>query len=248
MIAPITSAWLVGSDPGDPDTSRAPALLADDERLARIDEGRLFGAERVRTLGMIPNEYLYYFYAGDRAVAGMREAPRGAFLLERQAAFYAGGGDALAAWRAARAERDRSYMAEAGLAGTHEEDPGGYEGEAMAIVEAIATGAAAERIVNIANVSALPFLDARAVVEVPTLIDSAGARPLAVGAVPDHARGLIESVKATERATIEAALTGSAARAVQALALHPLVPSLDTARAIFAGYRERLGELRERFT
>ena len=117
----------------------------------------------------------------------------------------------------------------------------------MAVVEAIATGRRAERIVNIANVSALPFLDARAVVEVPALIDAAGARPLAAGAVPDHARALIESVKAVERATIEAALTGSAARAVQALALHPLVPSVGAARTIFAGYRERLPELRERF-
>jgi len=224
-----------------------PGLLADDERLASLEDGRLFGAEWLRTLGMIPNEYLYYFYFGAEAIEGMREAPRGEYLLAQQAAFYAGNGDALAAWRAARAERDASYMAEAGVQGGHADDEGGYEAEAMAVVEAIATNARAELIVNAANSSALPFLEARAVVEVPALVDRSGPRPLAVGDVPDHARALIETVKAVESATIQAALTGSSELAVEALGLHPLVPSVSTAREIFAAYRARLPELQERF-
>jgi 6-phospho-beta-glucosidase len=65
--------------------------------------------------------------------------------------------------------------------------------------------------------------------------------------VPDHAQALIQSIKAVERATIEAALTGSTSLAVKALALHPLVPSVATARKIFDGYRSRLPELAERF-
>ena len=225
-----------------------PELLADDERLAALEDGRLFGAEWLRTLRMIPNEYLYYFYFGDEAVEGMRRSPRGEYLRAQQEAFYAGNGDALTAWRATRAERDASYMAEAGVEGGHEpDDEGGYEGEAMAVVEAIATNARAELIVNTANASALPFLDARAVVEVPALVDRSGPRPLAAGDVPDHARALIETIKAVERATIEAALTGSSELAVEALALHPLVPSVTVAREIFAGYRARLPELQERF-
>ena len=55
------------------------------------------------------------------------------------------------------------------------------------------------------------------------------------------------AIKDVERTTIEAALTGSAELAVRALALHPLVPSVAIARDIFAGYRERLPELEERF-
>ena len=50
-------------------------------------------------------------------------------------------------------------------------------------------------------------------------------------------------MKDVERATIEAALTGSRAAAVRALALHPLVPSVTTARAILDGYVERLPAL-----
>ena len=81
----------------------------------------------------------------------------------------------------------------------------------------------------------------------PAIVGRAGPQPVAAGPVPDHAQALVQSIKAVERATIEAALTGSPALAVKALALHPLVPSVNTARGIFEGYRERLPELQERF-
>jgi 6-phospho-beta-glucosidase len=193
-------------------------------------------------------------------IAALGERPRGAYLLEQQAGFYAAAGEgpeqALARWRAAKDERDRTYMAEA-RNGHHgasaeertlgEDEPGGYEAEALAVVEAIAGERGAVRILNVANRSALPFLDERAVIEVPCVVSAAGVRPIAVGQVPDHARALIDTVKAVERATIEAALTGSTALAVKALALHPLVPSVTAARAIFAEYRERLPALEKRF-
>jgi len=206
---------------------------------------------------MIPREYLYDFYDGADTVEAIRRSPlpRGAFLREQQAAFYAGSddrpADALRAWREARDERDRTYMAEArsaaGVDGAHAAGGEGYEGEAMAFVEAVVAGTRALRILNVANRSALPFLDARAVVEVPCVVGRAGPHPLAVGDVPDHARALVQTIKAVERATIEAAITGSTSLAVKAIALHPLVPSVSTARTIFAGYRAQLPELEERF-
>jgi 6-phospho-beta-glucosidase len=67
------------------------------------------------------------------------------------------------------------------------------------------------------------------------------------GAVPPHAAALMAQIKDVERTTIDAALTGSRELAVKALALHPLVPSVATARAIFDGYRERLPALAEAF-
>ena len=236
-----------------------PGLLADDQALDSLEEGRLFGAEWLRSIGLIPNEYLYYYdYAADTVDAIRRSPqPRGAYLLEQQAAFYDAAREspqqALQTWRASKDERDRSYMAEArsaaGVNGAHAQEAGigGYEGEAMAVVDAITNNTGTVLIVNAANRSALPFLDARAVVEVPCVVGAAGAQPIAVGPVPDHARALIETIKAVERATIEAATTGSTALAVKALALHPLVPSVNAAREIFSGYRERLPDLEERF-
>jgi 6-phospho-beta-glucosidase len=232
-----------------------PGLLADDARLAGFEEGRLFGGDWLRSLGMIPNEYLYFFYYASDTVDAIRELPesRGAFLLEQQRAFYAGDGhDALAAWRATKHDRERTYMAEArsaaGDAGEHEIEAGaGYETEALAVLEAMTLNTRAVLILNTANRSSLPVLDERAVVEVPAVVGRAGPQPLAVGAVPAHAGALVTLMKEVERTTIEAALTRSRALAIRALALHPLVPSVTTARAIFDGYRERLPALREAF-
>lgn len=233
-------------------------LLEDDAALAGFEEGRLFGGDWLRTLGMIPNEYLYFFYYASDTVDAIREQPasRGAFLLEQQRAFYAQNGEgpaqALAAWRATRHDRERTYMAEArsaaGDGGEHEiEASAGYEAEAMAVLEAIELDTRSVLILNTANRSSLPVLDARAVVEVPAVVDRAGPRPLAVGEVPAHAGALVSLMKDVERTTIDAALTGSRRLAIRALALHPLVPSVTTATAIFDGYRERLPALRAAF-
>ena len=233
-----------------------PGLLEADDLLAELEEGRLFGGEWLRSLGMIPNEYLYYFYYGADTVEAIRESPasRGAFLLEQQRAFYAANGqdraEAVAAWRATRHDRERTYMAEArSAAGDHAEPEagGGYESEAMAVLEAMALNTRAVLILNTANRTSLPFLDQRAVVEVPSVVGRAGPVPLAAGEVPVHARALIELMKEVERTTIDAALTGSTALAVKALALHPLVPSVSVAREILDGYRRRLPALAEAF-
>ncbi|HTE63470.1 MAG TPA: 6-phospho-beta-glucosidase [Solirubrobacteraceae bacterium] len=235
-----------------------PQLLDDDAALAGFEEGRLFGGEWLRSLGMLPNEYLYYFYYAADTVDAIRESPtsRGAFLLDQQRAFYAQDGQdgeaALAAWRATRHDRERTYMAEARSAAgdgcDHEIDANsGYETEAMAVLEAMALNTRAVLILNTANRSSLPILDERAVVEVPSVVGRAGPVPLAVGAVPAHAGALVSLMKDVERTTIDAALTGSRTLAVKALALHPLVPSVTVARAIFDGYRERLPALQQAF-
>ena len=241
--------WLRGVYDGDRDL--LPDLLADDERLESFEEGRLFGAEWLRSLGLVPNEYLYFHYfAADTVDALRRGVPsRAEFLLGQQADFYAADGaapeEALADWRRSRRERDLTYLAEArAAAGVPEpsedwEDVGGYEAEAIAVVEAISGNEDRVLILDAANRSSLPFLDERAVVEVPCVVGRAGAIPTAVGAVPAHARALVETIKDVERTTIRAALGRSRELAVRALALHPLVPSVNVARRILAEYLER---------
>ncbi|HZO97602.1 MAG TPA: hypothetical protein VFB42_09555 [Gaiellaceae bacterium] len=247
--------WLKGVHDGDRDL--LPELLADDAALARFDEGRLFGADWLRTLGMIPNEYLYFYYYASDTVAALRSGVelRAEFLLRQQGDFYRADGrspeDALAAWRATRREREEAYFAEARLAtgidGVHEAgaDDGGYAQEALAVVEAIGGDERRVLILNTGNRSALPFLDERAVVEVPCVVGRHGALPVAVGDVPPHARALVESLKAVERLTIRAALGRSRALALEAIALHPLVPSVNAARRILDAYLERQPELQE---
>ncbi len=231
--------WLRGAYVDGRD--RLPELLASDELIESFEEGRLFGAELLRMLGAIPNEYLYYWYRTDEAIAGLAASPRGAFLAEQQQRFFdAVSRDPAAAfdtWQRFRREREETYLAEArGQEESREEDDlsGGYEGVALRLMRGIASGERATLILNVRNRSALLGLDPDAVVEVPCVVDENGAHPAAVGALAPEQAALVSTVKAVERLTIEAALSGSRARAVKALALHPLVRSVAAAEQLVA--------------
>ncbi|MCJ1675773.1 6-phospho-beta-glucosidase [Streptomyces sp. APSN-46.1] len=228
-----------------------PRLLADPVALESFEEGRLFGAQWLRSLGAIPNEYLHYYYFNRDTVRAYQEAERtrGAFLRDQQRRFYAEAGQpgqplgaALAAWDRTRAEREATYMAEnrevAGVGEREESDleAGGYEQVALALMRAIARDERATLILNVRNRSTLSVLDAEAVIEVPCLVDANGAHPVGVAPLPLHAVGLVTSVKAVEREILAAATSGSRADAVKAFALHPLVDSVGVARRLVDGY------------
>ncbi|WP_073948104.1 6-phospho-beta-glucosidase [Streptomyces kebangsaanensis] len=224
-----------------------PRLLADPVLLGSFEEGRLFGAEWLRSLGAIPNEYLHYYYFNREAVHAHKcgARTRGAFLRDQQARFYEEAGNpdvsALAAWDRTRAEREATYMAEnretAG-AGEREADDlsGGYEKVALALMRAIARDERTTLILNVRNRGTLSALDSEAVVEVPCLVDASGAHPVSVDPLPGHATGLVCAVKAVEREVLAAAESGSRATAVKAFALHPLVDSVNVARRLVDGY------------
>ncbi|WP_324790371.1 6-phospho-beta-glucosidase [Streptomyces sp. H51] len=231
-----------------------PRLLADPGLLGSFEEGRLFGADWLRSLGAVPNEYLHYYYFNRETVRAYQQAEqtRGAFLRDQQARFYreAGrpDGSALEAWERTRAEREETYMAEnreAAGAGEREADDlsGGYEKVALALMRAIARDERATLILNVRNRATLSALDSEAVIEVPCLVDANGAHPVAVDPLPGHATGLVCAVKAVEREVLAAAGSGSRATAVKAFALHPLVDSVTVARRLVDGYTAAHPEL-----
>ncbi|MCI4085835.1 MULTISPECIES: 6-phospho-beta-glucosidase [Streptomyces] len=243
--------WVRGLRIGGRD--ELPRLLADTKALESFEEGRLFGAEWLRSLGAIPNEYLHYYYFNRDTVRAYQEAgqTRGAFLRDQQRGFYAEAGRAglpagaaLAAWDRTRAEREATYMAEnreaAGVGERDESDleSGGYEKVALALMRAIARDERATLILNVRNGSTLSVLDAGAVIEVPCLVDANGAHPMGVEQLPLHAVGLVTAVKAVEREILAAAASGSRADAVKAFALHPLVDSVAVARRLVDGYAQ----------
>jgi 6-phospho-beta-glucosidase len=98
-------------------------------------------------------------------------------------------------------------------------------------------------ILNVRNRGTIAGLPDDAVVEVPTLVDSSGVHPLSTEQPDLYQIGLMAQVKAVERHTIAAALTGSADEAVTAFALHPLVDSVTVARQLVKGYIDRIPEV-----
>ena len=235
-----------------------PALLGDPSRVRSTEEGRLFGADLLASLGAIPNEYLYWYYARDEALRDVLAAgrTRGEHVRERQRAFYgaaadsAGPASAAALWQAANDERNRSYFAELRTgerAGSRDEADvaaGGYESVALALASALTGGPAARLILNVRNGGTVAALAPGTVIEVPCRVDAGGAVPLPVSAPSAHQLGLMAAVRSCERDIADAALLAAgggteaagraAALAVRAFATHPLVGSLDAARSLAA--------------
>ena len=235
--------------------NRLPDLFADAVALSSFEEGRLFGVEWLRTLGAVPNPYLHYYYYNRESVAAARDAAetRGAFLLHQQRRFYADlqgdHGSAYAAWESTRHEREVTYMAEnraaagAGARDVSDLEAGGYEQVALALMRAIARDERADLILNVRNGDTLAQLDAEAVIEVPCRVGADGAHPYPAAPLPEHAVGLVTTIKAVDRAVIEAAGSGSRAAALRALAIHPLVDSVAVARRLLDRYQASLPEL-----
>lgn len=238
-----------------------PGLLADAERLTGFEEGRLFGAERLRALGAVPNEYLLYYYGVDDAIASIRTRAqtRGEAVAKAQEEFVravqATPGAALDVWDAARRSRNATYLQDVSPTDgpPPDEEGGGYEGVALALVAALARDEAATLILNVRNGSgsaggprsgvAVPGLSADAVVEVPCRVTAAGPVPQEVTPLSGDELDLVRRVKACDELVIRAAVEGSPAVAIEALARHPLVGSADLAERLLAGYRATIPEL-----
>ncbi|WP_229673972.1 family 4 glycosyl hydrolase [Nakamurella endophytica] len=239
--------WLTALRSGGRDV--LPELLADPARLQRFEEGRLFGAELLDALGYLPNEYLYFFYRSRelaRELAAGRT--RGEVLAADQAAFYAAAGGALPRaadlWRAARLQRERTYLAE-GRAADEDRDEadltgGGYQDVALDALEALTGGRPARLVLDVRNGGAVPQLPADTVVETLCDVDATGVRPRPAPPLDLHRLGLLASVRAAEDAMVHAVTHGSTADARRAFALHPLVGSWEAASPLLAGALARV--------
>ncbi len=242
----VRAVWVGGTD-------RLPEILASDDAIRAVYGRPLFTPGEVRRLGLLPNEYLQYFYHHDEIVQRLRAAPqtRGQAVAEVTARLRAAVQQALArgedpwpVYEAAVFARRSSYMAtetgqprDLALMGGGVE--GGYARAALGVIEALRRPDDRELIVNVANRGGIDDLAPGDVVEVPCRLGAEGPRPRRMGALPAAVRALVQQVKAYERATVAAALGRSWREAVAALALHPLVPSREIATAIAEEYRRR---------
>lgn len=236
-----------------------PALLADTAALASFEEGRLFGPDLLSTLGSIPNEYLYYYYAQRESFAAVGSAhqTRGesiaAAAQELYPALATAGSAAFGAWDAARLQREEGYLAEARTGGEERDAAdlagGGYEEVALSAMAALLGNADAsagcELILNVPNNGTVAALPDDAVIEVPCSIDGAGATPLPQAPPTLHQLGLMAAIKAAETAVVRAATYGDRSAALEAFALHPLVDSSAVGAALLADYEEAFPALRQ---
>lgn len=233
---------------------RLAEVLSDDQMLRSLYHADLFDPTMIRTLGMLPSEYLFFYYEQRRALENQRRAgaSRGGEIVRLNEALFArlqpaiAGGEveaALPIYREYLQRRSGAYMkleAEAGSAlGTTAElaeDPftaaTGYHRIAIDVMAALRSENPSRIVLNVANRGAIDDLGVDDVVEVPCLVDRRGARPLESGPLPASVRGLVHAVKEYERMTIRAATERSRRLAKLALMTYPLVGQWGAASAM----------------
>lgn len=191
---------------------------------------------------------------------------RGEFLAKQQGDFYLAAAEAdgrgpearaaescctspLDLWRETLHEREATYMAESRDEERREEDVagGGYQEVAMRLMTALATGRPERMILDVGNIAAgredapaseriVPELPADCVLEVLCEVDGHGIRPLPVAPVELGRLGMMSALRSSERAILEAAVTGSREAAWQGFSTHPLVSSPELGRKLLEGY------------
>ncbi len=113
-----------------------------------------------------------------------------------------------------------------------------YSEAAVSLIQSIHTDSGAIHVVNVPNRGAITDLNMDSVIETNCVVKSSGIYPIASGKLPEVVMPLVASVKTYERLTIEAAVTGSRERALQALICHPLIHGVDAAAGLLADILE----------
>ena len=226
-----------------------------------ISTGRVpglpFDSELIASMGMIPNEYLFYYYYAAEAVNNILKAgeSRGEQIARQNLQLLAELKDKFKthdyvgmqnSYRTYLKLRESTYMMrETGkphdLSGI---DPKivkslsneGYAGVAINLIEALSGYKPRMQILNIANQGAIREMDDQDVVEIPTMVSYDQIHPLVVGEIPSYCAGLMKQVKHYEHLTIEAAVERSYQKARLALTIHPLVRDYSIAGSILDEY------------
>lgn len=211
--------------------------------------GLPFSGWLLRTLEMIPNEYLYYYYYRSTAVNSIlqEEKTRGEYLhaqntrLEKALVKLQSENRFADMWETYWEylnERSHTYMQYASdkpRQETKEEEHLGYANVAYRVIHGLISGKV-NTLVNVQNQGAVSGMNDDDVVEIPVLLSAGQITRSQIGAIPEHALALMQQVKRYELSVIDAIKEHSYSKCLQALAFHPLVMDEALARKILDDY------------
>lgn len=231
-------------------------IIDNDEAYEKTDL-RYFEKDLLKSRKSVLNEYLYYFYYREKALANILNADktRGEQIAEINRHMTAelekvdienDFETALGIFEHWYGERENNYMAsETGIKRKEPwkfdifgKDDGGYAGVALKFIEIAISGKTDSMILCVPNNGAIEGLLDSDVVEITCDIDKNGAVPHRFGKVDEQNLELIRRVKNNERLASEAIRTKSREKAIEALTLHPLVNSYSIAKELTDKYIE----------
>ena len=229
-------------------------LLADDDALHSLYQAKLFDVALLRSLRLIPTEYLFFYYSRRRALANQqaRGTTRGEEIGQLNTTLFQSLSKSIQAGQPAEAlttyidylnQRSGSYMQLEASAGTAfdtahalKDDPfrvsTGYHRIALDVMNALCSEEPTRVVVNVRNHGALTDVANEDIVEAACAISRAGIFPEKSGSLPEDVRGLVLAVKAYERAAIHAAVTGSLDHARKAMLLYPAIGEWEPSKPL----------------
>ena len=231
--------------------------IIENDRAYTETDLRYFEKSLLRERGAILNEYLYYYYYREKALANILAAPqtRGEQIAAINRRMTAALKEidverdfeqALTIFEYWYGERENNYMAaESGVKrqttwhfDPFEPDAGGYAGVALNFMEIARSGKEDSMILCVPNNGAIEGLRDSDVVEITCDIRAGEAIPHSFGEVDEQNLELICRVKNYERLASEAIRKKSKVKAIEALTLHPLVASYSLATKLVDAYLE----------
>ncbi len=231
-------------------------LIQNDDAYTKTDM-RYFSKAMLLKKGFIPNEYLYYFFDSKKALDNIlgAEKTRGEKIeeinkemIEKLMNVDIDNNFALALkiFEEYYGMRENSYMAsETGIVREKQwkfdpfsPDDGGYAGVALRFVDIISKNKEGKMILCTANKGAISFLEPDDIVEITCDVSVNGVTPrnFSDKEIDPLAAELIRRVKLYERQAAEAIIEKNTLKAVDALALHPLVASYSIAESLINSY------------
>ncbi|MFZ3079918.1 MAG: hypothetical protein WA109_09535 [Bellilinea sp.] len=180
---------------------------------------RHLAPEYLQTIRMVPSWYVRYFYYPEVILAEDQKEDHTKGVSDMKAE------EELRAIYQSEGYTDRAQKILAGKGGSQ------YYLPVLQAIVSIAHNHGTVVAVDTVNGTTIPDLPANVCVEVPARIFRDRVEPIEIGPMPTTVRGLVQTVKAYEELTIEAAVTGSQKTAIAALMANPLVGTYPKARA-----------------
>ena len=196
------------------DEGFAPKVMAN-----IVDDG--FDVECLRSCGGWPSSYLQYYYNREAKIKHLKEDPltRARVCMDIEEKLL-------------KMYQDEELCVKPALLdkrGGHK-----YSLAACSLIDSIANDTNDVHVVNILNNGTLPFMRDDDVVEIAARIGADGAKPVPVRpAWNRHIVSLMTIVKAYEKYTVEAGMTGDLHAAYNAMMVHPLIGDFAKAKACF---------------
>ena len=179
----------------------------------------IFPAEMIRSLRVLPNSYLQYYYFTEKKLKEQEKWPpsRAEQVIEIEA-------NLLRQYSEPNRTEPPDDLMKRG--GAH------YSTVATQLLDAHYNDLDETQILNVPHNGAISGYPGDWVLEMPCKVNRNGVKPIKADPLPSACNGLLVSVKNYELLTVKAAVYGDRDVAYQALLAHPLGPSADKVEAV----------------